>query len=117
MLKGIDENGNLQNVYVSEDGALKVEVKGDTSNAKTETTLLCERLTVGTTATEKTINKTVTTIMVANYSETADVIINSSFKIGPNLAIELPMNTNITNLSITATEDTTEIQLVVKGEE
>ena len=114
MLKGTDENGNLQNVYVSEDGALKVELKED---ATIETTLLCELLTVGTTATAKAINKTVTTIMVANYSETANVIINDSFKIGPNLAIELPMNTNIANFSITATEDNTEIQLVVKGEE
>ena len=118
MLKGIDENGNLQNVYVSEEGALRVTIddEGEKSSDK-ESTLLSEILTVGTTATTKTINKRVTTIMIANYSETSDVIINNIFKVGANLAVELPMNIDISNLSITATEDNTKIQLVVKGVE
>ena len=118
MLKGIDENGNLQNVFVSEEGALKVTIDdGGEQSSDKESTLLSEILTVGTTATTKTINKKVTSIMVANYSETSDVTINNTFKLGSNLAIELPMNMDISSLSIIATEDNTKIQLVVKGVE
>ena len=38
-------------------------------------------------------------------------------QIGANLALELPINAEIANLGITATEDSTKIQLVVKGVE
>ena len=123
MLKGVDENGNLQNVYVSEEGALKVNLEGAVATEQTsdnEITILSEVLTVGTTATSKTINKKVTSIMVANYSETSDVSIavgENTLQVGTNLALELPMNEQISNLSITATEDSTKIQLVVKGVE
>ena len=121
MLKGVDEKGNLQNVYVSENGALKVNLEGTVEQTSDkEITVLSEILVVGTTATEKVINKKVTSIMVANYSETSDVSIaigESTLQVGANLALELPMNVDIVNLSITATEDSTKIQLVVKGVE
>ena len=121
MLKGIDENGNLQNVFVSEEGAIKVKIDGTIEQTSDkEITLLSEILTVGTTSTTKTINKKVTNIMVANYSETSDVSIeigSDTLEVGANLALELPMNVQISNLSITATEDNTKIQLVVKGVE
>ena len=121
MLKGIDENGNLQNVNVSEDGAIKVQMRGIVEQTSDkEITLLSEILTVGTTSTSKTISKRITTIMVANYSETSDVSINigqDNLQVGANLALELPINAEVTNLAITATEDNTKIQLVVKGVE
>ena len=123
MLKGVDENGNLQNVYVSEEGALRVNLEGAVATEQTsdkEITILSEIVTVGTTATSKTINKKVTSIMVANYSETSDVSIavgESTLQVGANLAVELPFNADISALSITATEDSTKIQLVVKGVE
>lgn len=119
MLKGIDSNGDLQNVYVDEDGAIKVKIEGAIEQTSDkEITLLSERLTVGTTATAKTVNEKITSIMVANYSETSDVTISigeSTLEIGKNLALELPINMEISNFNITATEDNTEIQLVVKG--
>ena len=119
MLKGIDNDGNLQNVNVSEDGAIKVfmEGEGNTDN-DIETTLLSEVLTIGTTTTEKLINKKIISIMVANYSETSDVSIvigNDTLKVGANLALELPINTQISSFNMTATEDETKVQLVVKG--
>ena len=121
MLKGVDENGNLQNVFVSEDGALKVQMEGIVEQTSDkEITVLSEILTVGTIATNKDINKKVTSIMVANYSETSDISIavgESTFQVGANLALELPMNLDIASLRITATEDSTKIQLVVKGVE
>lgn len=118
MVKVINEKDEMKNLKVDEDGNLKVKVvseEGGQTEEK-EVTLLSELLTVGTTATTKEINKKVTSIMVANYSETANVTINT-FVIGPNLALELPINELITNLSITATEDNIKIQLVVKGVE
>lgn len=114
MLKGIDEKGNLQNVFVSEDGALKVKVDGE-ENVKKETTLLSNIITVGTTATTIEVNSNISSIMVANYSETADITINEEYKVGANLAVELPINSLLENLSIKSTEDNTKIQLVVKG--
>lgn len=114
MLKGIDENGNLQNVFVSEDGALKVKVDGE-ENVKKETTILANIMTVGTTATVIEVNSNISSIMVANYSETADITINEEYKVGANLAVELPINNLLESLSIKSTEDNTKIQLVVKG--
>lgn len=119
MLKGIDEKGNLQNVHVSEDGAVKVFLKDDENEDIKEHTILSEILTIdSTTATTKSINNAVTSIMVANYSENANVTMevgNSNFQIGPNLAVELPINEEVTNISLSSTEDDNKIQLVVKG--
>lgn len=121
MLKGIDEKGNLQNVFVDEDGALKMKIEGmieQTSDK--EITLLSEILNIGTTATSKVINKKITSIMIANYSDTSDVSVQigeNTLKVGANLALELPLNIQVSNLNVTATEDNTKIQLVVKGVE
>lgn len=129
MLKGVDEKGNLQNVNVSEEGAVSVKIEGASVNEQgemsvkmedKEITLLSEVLVVGTTATQKTINKKITQIMVANYSETSDIAIaigEQNLEIGANLALEFPMNKQVSSLSITATEASTKMQLVVKGVE
>ena len=115
MLKGIDENGNLQNVFVSEDGAVKVKLEEESSTNKKEQTILSDVLTIGTTSTAIEINQKISNIMVANYSETADVTINNEYKVGPNLAVELPINDTLNSLNLISTEHNTKIQLVVKG--
>lgn len=119
MLKGVDEKGVLQNVFVSEDGSLKVKMEGTVEQTSDrEITLLSEVLTVGTTAISKLVNKKITSIMVANYSETSDVSLaigENTLQIGANLALELPVNIQVSSINITATEDGTKIQLVVKG--
>lgn len=114
MLKGIDENGNLQNVFVSEDGALKVKVDGE-ENVKKETTILSGVITQGTTTASLALNMEVTSIMVANYSETATITINEEYKVGPNIAVELPINKVLPYISFSSTEDNTNAQVVVKG--
>ena len=121
-MNAYDEQGNIRNLKTTASGALEVAVVeggGDTP-AQEETTLISDILTIGTTATSVTVNKTVTSIMIANYSETADITVNdgtTDFKIGSNIATELPINKLITNLSITSTAADTKIQLVVKGVE
>lgn len=113
MLKGIDENGILQNVCVSEDGAVKVMLDDESSTK--EKTILSDTITIGTTPTVLEISQKVSNIMIANYSETADITINSEYKVGANLAVELPINSYVDIISITSTEDNTKIQIVVKG--
>lgn len=126
MLKGITENGEMKNVRVNNDGALKVALESNeegiktTSNQDREITLVASVLSVGTDAQSIVVNKKVTSIMVANYSETADITLNTGEKdlqIGANLALELPVNLQVENLTLTSTEADTKIQLVVKGVE
>jgi hypothetical protein len=126
MLKGTTENGEMKNIRVNENGAMEVVVKtGDagietTSSRDREITLIASILSIGTDAQSIAVNKKVTSIMVANYSETADITLNAGgtdLQIGANLALELPVNLQVANLSMTSTEANTKIQLVVKGVE
>lgn len=126
MLKGITENGEMKNVRLNDDGALKVALESTedgiktTSNQDREITLVASVLSVGTDAQPIVVNKKVTSITVANYSETADITLNAGGKdlqIGANLALELPVNLQVENLTLTSTEANTKIQLVVKGVE
>ena len=126
MLKGITENGEMKNVKLSENGAMKVELevsKGGleiTSSKDREITLIASVLSIGTEEQSIVVNKKVTSIMVANYSETADITLNAGgtdLQIGANLALELPVNLQVENLTIVSTEADTKIQLVVKGVE
>lgn len=194
MLKGIDENGNLRNVQVTEKGEVKVSQTNETvvtssiiantdnqpvpikvmsgiptsfevnntnaipvsgtvnvgnvsaidvnvSNSSAipvsgtvtvgnvnaipvevniaETTLLANVATIGTTATTLSVNKKVTEISIANYSETATLTVGVdlvNFVIGSNMAIDLPINKNVTSISLTASATDTVVQYVVKGE-
>ena len=126
MLKGITENGEMKNVRLNDDGALKVALESTedgiktTSNQDREITLVASVLSGGTDAQPIVVDKKVTSIMVANYSETADITLNAGGKdlqIGANLALELPVNLQVENLTLTSTEADTKIQLVVKGVE
>lgn len=115
-------NQEIRNLKVTDLGNLKVAIEevGGSTPARNETTLISNLLNIGTTATSVAVNKEVTNIMVANYSETAELTINdgaTDFKVGPNLAIEMPINKQVTNLSITSTTADTKVQLVVKGVE
>lgn len=126
MLKGITENGEMKNLKLNDNGAVKVSIEegengiNTTSNKDREITLNASILNIGTEATSIVVNKKVTSIMVANYNETADITLNAGgtdLQVGANLALELPVNLQVENLSITSTEANTKIQLVVKGVE
>lgn len=137
MLKGFDEEGNMQNVKVSKDGEVYVKVgqggsttttisNSDTNPVPvkevkdTETTLNASIQTVGTIATTIAINKKVTQIDIANYSEEANVTLTASgisAIIGPNIATTLKLNKQVDNISLVATAADTKVQLVVSGVE
>lgn len=113
-------NNEIRNLKVTDGGNLKVAIVegGGGTPDKTEVTIYSNIVTAGTQATSIPVNKTVTNIMVANYSETAELTINdgaTDFKVGPNLAVEMPINKQVTNLTITSSVADTKVQLVVKG--
>ena len=118
MLVGTDSNGIFRAIKTNENGNLAVVITDGSTGG--ETTLNASVQTVGTTATSVSINKKVTTIDVANYSETADVTIgigSASYVIGSSVATTLTINKDVTNISLTATAADTKVQLVIKGVE
>lgn len=123
MIKAITENDELVNVKATKEGKLLVDM-GESSGEETppeiETTLNASIQTVGTTATTVVVNKKVTNIDIANYSETANITVvigDLSAVIGANIATTLVINKDVTNISLTSTEDDTKVQLIVKGVE
>lgn len=144
MIRGITDNGDIKTAKMTENGELIVSMNGEgggsefptdieinntSSNpvpvtvadqSEVETTLNASLQTVGTTATSISINKKVTTIDIANYSETADVTLTigtTSYVIGSSIATTLTINKDVTNISLVATAASTKIQLIIKGVE
>lgn len=123
MIKAITENDELVNVKATKEGKLLVDMgesSGEETTKKVETTLNASIQTVGTTATTVAINKKVTNIDIANYSETADITVTIGdlvATIGANIATTLVINKDVTNISLTSTEADTKVQLIVKGVE
>lgn len=122
MLKGFDENGNIKNVKVSENGEVYVKNANEESSTsqEVETTLNASVQTVGTEATTIAINKKVTQIDIANYSEEANVTLTAggiSAVIGANIATTIKLNKQVDNISLVSTAADTKVQLVVSGVE
>lgn len=141
MLSGVDSNGNLRNVKVTEDGKVMVDASGGSSSVSTiignttenpvpisgnvginntETTLYAGVMTVGTQAQTIGVSKKVTQISIANYSESADVTVevdSKSYVIGSNIATDLPIEKVVGTIGLSSTEANTKVQYVVKGVE
>ena len=121
MIKAITENDELVNVKATKEGKLLVDMgesSGEETTQEIETTLNASIQTVGTNDTTIAINKKVTSIDVANYSENADITLtagNLIATIGTTVAVTLPINKDIANISLSSTETNTKVQLVVKG--
>lgn len=137
MLKGFNKDGEIKNVLVTDDGAIKVAMEGggqggtqqseivNTSENpipvilqdNIQSTLYSAIENVDDTPKTIPINKKVTTIDVANYSNDTSVTITigqSEFEIGNNIATTLYINENVTNISLEATESA-KIQIIVTG--
>lgn len=116
MISGVGPDGSQKNIKTNSNGNLEVVVSGGSS----ETTLNSSVQTVGTTATSISINKKITSIDIANYSETGTVTLTVGTlqaQIGGNVATTLTLNKNIENISLVSTEADTKVQIVVKGVE
>ena len=109
----------MKNVKVTDNGEVLVKIN-NTENGETETTLNASVQTVGTTATTIAINKKVTQIDIANYSEEANVTLTAggiSAVIGANIATTIKLNKQVDNISLVSTAADTKVQLVVSGVE
>lgn len=115
MLKGITKTGEMKNVVLNEDGSIPVG-----GSEEIETTLYANIMTLNTEEQTIGINKKVTQISIANYSETADATVDIdgiSFVIGANIATDLPINKTVSTIALSSTEADTKVQYVVKGVE
>lgn len=122
MIKAITENDELVNVKATKDGKLMVETSGGEggTTGNVETTLDASVQTVGTTATSIAINKKVTQIDIANYSEEANVTLTAgefNAVIGANIATTMKLNKQVDNILLTSTIADTKVQLIVSGVE
>ena len=137
MLKGFNKNGDIKNVQVTDEGEILVKMsgggQGETQQSEIvntsenpvpvnitnerETTLYASVEDVSSTATTISINKKVTSIDVANYSDDNSVTITIGqleFEIGNNISTTLEINANVTDISLEATQNT-KLQIIVKG--
>ena len=125
MLKGFDENGNLKNIKVTEEGAITVQISSGEEDSRVvteskETTLYAGVITANTSEQTIGVNKKVTQISIANYSESANVLVSvddENYTIAPNIALDLPINKTVSLVGLSATENDTKVQYVIKGEE
>lgn len=129
MLKGFDENGEMRNVKVTEEGAVVVSLATDESgsdsdssseNNSIETTFAAGLKTLSSTEQTIEVDAKITEISIANYSEEANVVVGigeSEFTIGPNIAVDLPINKEVSDIVLSASAADTIIEYIIKGEE
>lgn len=117
-----DENGNPTVPVVGDKGGLLVEIaEGDVGIIKQTTTLHANVVVVGTDEITVGVNKRVNQISIANYSETAKVMVSidddTAFTVGPNIAVDLPINKDVATVGLSATEADVNVQYIIKGVE
>ncbi len=143
MLKGFTENGEVKNLLVDENGNLKVSMEGGSGSDSTtinntsenpvpvslseeiETTLYSGLEYVGAAAdptypTTISVNKKVTSIDIANYSEDGYVLTatigNKSYDIGAGIAVTLPINANVQDVVLSVIPGCPlQAQIIIKG--
>lgn len=106
---------------VGDNGGVMVELAdGSLPTVNKPTTLYANVITANTEEQTIGVNSEVKEISIANYSETANVTVsaaNKNYTIGPNIAVDLPINKVVTNVGIAATAADTKVQYVIKGVE
>lgn len=119
-IQGVDDDGNLRNIKVDENGNIITKVESEEVEVVEKKTLLCNVATIGNQATVININKKVTKLEIANYSENANVTItigSKTYIVGANLVLDIIINDNVTSISLSSEEENTQIQYLVEGEE
>lgn len=118
-MRGITDKGELRNLRTDEKGRMLVTIsEGKVENVSKETVLTSASTTIGTEDTTTAINGNATTMLVANYSETADITIgldDEEVIVGASVALEIPINKQVNNLSIRSSEADTKVYYLLKG--
>ena len=116
VISGVEAIPVSGNVAINNTNA--IPINGNVTINNSETTLYAGVMTVGTEAQTIGVSQKVTQISVANYSDTSDISIDvdgTSYIIGANIAIDLPINKVVGTIGLSATEVDTKVQYVVKG--
>lgn len=112
-------NHEIRNVKTDADGNVMVAVASGGGAGAPETTLFANVMELTTDEKTVGVNAEVTSISVANYSETASVTVtagdSNTFVVGPNIATDLPINATVDNVGFTSTEAGSKVQYVIKG--
>ena len=121
-IQGVDTQGNLKNIKVGDNGEILVKnvEESEETGIKVEKTIRCNNTLVGTVTTNINVNKYVTQVKIANYSETATLSITingETYTVGSSIVVELKINADVTDIGITASEDNTRIQYSIESEE
>ena len=145
MLKGFTEKGEVKDVRVTENGEVLTKM-GGTQNTNINNTddnpipvkiinetgvevvqtsdqevvLNASIIMLTTEEHAITLNKKITTLSIANYSDTADITMTIGekvYQIGAKLAIDFPINKVVESISLVSTATDTKTQLVIKGVE
>lgn len=120
MIKAFNDNDEIVNVKATNKGAIKVSLEDEntqTTEERLETTLLANVQTINNESTVINVNKEVTEIDIANYSDEANLTLqvnNKNFIIGSNLTVEFPINQIVNSFSLSSTAET-KVQYVIKG--
>lgn len=121
-----DDDGNLkvatENLPTDNNGNIKVSIVNEEikTTSDKEIVLASAVATIGTTASTISVNGNVTNIMIANYSEEANVTLTIGQKtivIGSNIATDIPVNEEVTSIGIVASAADTKVYYVIKGKE
>lgn len=123
-IQGSAKDGSVKN-FIIENGRLLVSLGSGVDDEAVKVQSVQDVETTIAAGKEKitdktiTVNKKVTSISIANYSEENDINVivgEKIFVIGKNVATDLPINTDVTTIQITATTET-EVQYIIKGVE
>lgn len=118
-IRGITDSGEVKNIRTDENGALKVAMEGAIETTTDKEKVLASGVeTIGTTASTITINGNVTILMFANYSEEADVTLTigqETIVVAASIALEIPVNKEVTSISVVSTAADTKIYYLAKG--
>lgn len=119
-IQGITSKGEIRNIRTDENGNILVKqiISEDSAASATDvTTLKCELVEE---AKSVSVEKYVTEISVANYSEENSVSLiigNLTYTIGANMATDITINKEVENIAIAGTQGDIKVQLIVKGVE
>ena len=116
-MQGEGPDGSIKNLKTNENGALIVDNTGGSTSAS-EKVIISGSIMLGTYEQLIAVNANVTSIMVANYGESAEITMKfgeQNILVGANIATELPINEEVTSITLSATEENIKLYYIIKG--
>lgn len=116
-MQGEGPDGSIKNLKTNEKGELIVVSSKGGAITSNEKVLMSGNIVLGTEEQVIDVNANVTSIMAANYAESADVVMEvgeQSILVGANIATEFPINEEVTTITLSATAAETKLYYIIK---